>query len=251
MWPLGNYIQGRAYCMGWLLQSCGSILPFLLGWSAWGRPHEIGRAGECLGIFGKIPAAPMLEESNNMIWQRCKSHGRNRTCDAVPHLCTFDLKSGGIQRKVTETWWELAEKMVAPCPNLRLTTRKSAWQLHHKLSTESGGPGSLQRSLLQLPRICTNQCCLASWVRWLALEWRYLLSQKDWHWQRLKWSIWYDVFYILPLIHVDSLSNSDSPTALWAHHVCERTLGGPAGSHSWKRSKESMLIGVPPIPRGS
>lgn len=120
MWALGNYIQGRAYCMGWLLQSCGSILPFLLGWSAWGRPHEIGRAGECLGIFGKSPVAPMLEESN--LW-----------CCAtlVPHLCTFDLKSGGIQRKVTETWWELAEKMVAPCPNLRLTTGKSAWQLHH------------------------------------------------------------------------------------------------------------------------
>lgn len=94
------------------------------------------------------------------------------------------------------------------------------------------GPGSLQWSLLQLPRICTDQCCLASWVGWLALEWRYLLSNIDWNWQCFKWSIWYDVFYILPLIHVDSLSNSNSPTALWAHHVWERTLGGPAGSHS-------------------
>lgn len=165
MWPLGNYIQGRAYCMGWLLQSCGSILPFLLGWSAWGRPHEIGRAGECLGIFGKSPGAPMLEESNNMTWQRCKGHGRNRTWDAVPHLCTFDLKSGGIQRRVTETWWELAEKMVAPWPQLTA----DHWEKFMATASqvEPGGPGSLQRSLLQLPRICTNQCCLARGLSWL------------------------------------------------------------------------------------
>lgn len=233
-------------------------LHFLIGWSAWGRPHEIGRAGECLGfVLAKVQKLRCWR--NRTTWHDSAAKVMEGSTCAV--LILFRWHPTKSHRNMVGVGRENGRTL----SKLRLTgTGKSScsWQLHGNVTSRACGCSPR----MDFHRLCFT-CHLSSshpikasdqvryndhffnfpefaptsaawqecWVSWPALEWRHLLSNIyniDWHWQCLKWSIWYDVFYILPLIHVDWLCNSDSPTALWAHHVWEQI---------W------ALIDVPPI----
>lgn len=73
-------------------------------------------------------------------WHPTKSH-RN--------MVGVGRENGRTLPQITADHWE---KCMATC-------HKSSLRVP---SNQSFRPGSLQRSLLQLPRICTNQCCLAT-----------------------------------------------------------------------------------------
>lgn len=124
-------------------------------WQSWRVPWYFWQKSRSSDVGG-------IEQHDMTALQRSWKESNLRCCATLVH---FWFKIRWHPTKSHRNMVGVGRENVAPWPQLTA----DHWEKFMATASqvEPGGPGSLQRSLLQLPRICTNQCCLARGLSWL------------------------------------------------------------------------------------